>query len=716
MAHAVDDIDGDGIIDENDTENTYYNVISNDMKQYFEIVFSKSVSTTSKNELLENIVALDKNQKIVYINASDRKYISLNDIWSSRVEAFKNQQEYFYIINQDEKLLVKEYEIIKYVCKEQDISNNKYNCSWLWTFSGKKFKATSNIDTDKDGVLDFDGNWNILDKEITDQLNSRYVCTLKDIENESDTYSNGDIILETVWYGCSNTQLGSFSEVKKSYFIDTDHDGIYDYLDKQINTSADQARFICTPKDIENESDTYPNWDPILETVGYQCNDSQLGEFSETKLSFFIDTDHDGINNYLDNDNSTNPENIEFICSSEDIENWQYDCTDSRLWIISEIKKSHSTDNDNDGISDYFDDDDNTSPNEVKFVCTAQDVKSWRYDCTEDQLGQLSESKKGTKINLDGASDSSWFWLEVGQSKSQSDLNLQTGNPNANSITHTKLDGFNKNWDISVTAQTWSEWIKNTLVKIAKDIKNLFFYIASIYLLVIILILLFSEKTEEWISNLKKWWLWVTIWLMVTQWAYAFVMVLFDKWVSENLAEEFAQKIIEPLIWLLEVWASFFFILVAILAFYKLVTANGNEDTVKQWKMSIVYAIIWFIVIKITRTLVNAVYWKVDCNESSLTDILKASTKQRAQCLWETNLSESTQIMVDIINWANWFIGIAVVLLIIYTGARVLLSAWDEETLKKAKSSMLYIAIWLWLLVMNYMILTFFILPETPIV
>jgi hypothetical protein len=308
------------------------------------------------------------------------------------------------------------------------------------------------------------------------------------------------------------------------------------------------------------------------------------------------------------------------------------------------------------------------------------------------------------------------FDLEVWQSKSQADLNLQTWENKANTIKHSKLDTFNPNWNINVSNQSWSIWIKNTFIKHGKDFKNLLFVIASVYLLIMILILLFSDKTEEASSNLKKWVLWVSLWLVVTQVAYAFIMVLFDKWVSENLAEEFAQKIFEPFIWLLEAAASFFFIWIAIYAFYKLVTSNGNEDDAKSWKMSIVYAIIWFIVIKITKTMVNTIYWKVDCSESSLTDILQASTKERAQCLWETKISESAQIVVDIINWANWFIGIIVVLLIIYTWAKVLLSAWDEETLKKAKSSMLYIAIWLLLLVMNYMILTFFIIPEAPIV
>jgi hypothetical protein len=42
------------------------------------------------------------------------------------------------------------------------------------------------------------------------------------------------------------------------------------------------------------------------------------------------------------------------------------------------------------------------------------------------------------------------------------------------------------------------------MIRIAKDLKNVFFFIASLYFLIIILKLLFSEKTEEEVSNFKK--------------------------------------------------------------------------------------------------------------------------------------------------------------------------------------------------------------------
>lgn len=314
-------------------------------------------------------------------------------------------------------------------------------------------------------------------------------------------------------------------------------------------------------------------------------------------------------------------------------------------------------------------------------------------------------------INISHADLFEWGW-----SQSSSDRNLQTedGNRlNQSWVDNEKLNNF-QNGGINVR-DTWEIGAKNAMIRIAKDLKNVFFFIASLYFLIIILKLLFSEKTEEEVSNFKKWGLWITIGLIVTQISYVFVEVLFDRWVSEQLAWEFAEKIFEPFIKLLETGASFFFIAIAVYAFYKLVTAGWNEDAAKEWKMSIVYAIIGFILVKITKTIVYTIYGKIeyDCSVWDIFEVWRPG--DRADCLEDQNIDWFAEMVVNIINWANGFVGIIVVLLIIYAGARILLSRWDEESLTKAKSMLLYIFIGIWILVMNYLILTFFLIPETPI-
>jgi len=59
--------------------------------------------------------------------------------------------------------------------------------------------------------------------------------------------------------------------------------------------------------------------------------------------------------------------------------------------------------------------------------------------------------------------------------------------------------------------------------------------------------------------------------------------------------------------------ASFVFIAVAIYAFYKIVTANGDDEAVSKGKMTIVYGLIGFVVIKLADVLVRSTYGVNEC-------------------------------------------------------------------------------------------------------
>jgi hypothetical protein len=278
---------------------------------------------------------------------------------------------------------------------------------------------------------------------------------------------------------------------------------------------------------------------------------------------------------------------------------------------------------------------------------------------------------------------------------------------------NTTLDDFWKSEDefFSLWGRQWWQWIFYTLINIAHSLKNLFFWLATIFLLIISIQLIIADKTEEQVSKFKKGIIWTTIWMMVMQTAYVFTLTLYAKSVWESLAINLIDNIINPLIWLMEVLASIFFISVAIFAFYRMVTANWKEEEVTRAKMSIVYAIIWFILIKIAKVIVNWVYWKLDCKQTTILwlDITNTS------CIWDAQLTNLSQTIMQIINWVNWFIWIITILLIIYAWFNILFSGWDDEKIKKAKSTIIHIGIWLFLLSINYLILTFFIIPGTTI-
>ncbi|NDK10036.1 hypothetical protein GW846_04600 [Candidatus Gracilibacteria bacterium] len=253
--------------------------------------------------------------------------------------------------------------------------------------------------------------------------------------------------------------------------------------------------------------------------------------------------------------------------------------------------------------------------------------------------------------------------------------------------------------------------IYNTMIRIARDIKNLFYAIATVLFLIISLRLIFSSNTEEEIGNFKKGIIWITIGLIVMQIAYSFAIVTFDQGVSASLGVSIIQNIAYPLINLIKTLASVFFIAMAIFAFFRLVTANGNEEAIKSGKMTIVYAIFGFIIVKLADEIVQAFYGRIDCNNTSGGFI----NTQANNCINRSDISEGIYIITNILNWLNGFVAIVVLIMIIYAGLQIMLSGGDEEKIKKGKQSIIYIAIGIAILIVNYLVLTFFLVPQGTI-
>ncbi len=294
--------------------------------------------------------------------------------------------------------------------------------------------------------------------------------------------------------------------------------------------------------------------------------------------------------------------------------------------------------------------------------------------------------------------------------------------PNANNVQIWNNSGWNWlknkyleqlwwNWDIKAGTE-WEKSVYNLLFTIAKDVKTIFYIIAWIYFLILVVRLIFSENTEEESWNFKKWIVWITMWIIVMQLSFYFINTLYARDIWWVLANNLTKNLINPLIKILETAASFFFILIAIYAFYSIITANWEEEKVKKWKMSIFYWLIWFIVIKLAKEIVNATYWKIDCNENTILWIFQISWNN---CVTSSQVSWISEIIIKVINWMNWFVGIIVILMIIYAWVQVLFSSGDEEKLWSAKKSIIYITIWIAILLLNYFILSFLIKPEVII-
>ena len=246
----------------------------------------------------------------------------------------------------------------------------------------------------------------------------------------------------------------------------------------------------------------------------------------------------------------------------------------------------------------------------------------------------------------------------------------------------------------------WATWIKNSILIVAKEVKNIFFILAWIYFLIITIRLLFSSNSEEWFESYKKWLIWITIWIIVMQMSYAFVVNTFDKWTS-SLAWSLISNIFIPIINLLETLASIFFLLIAIYSFIRLVSTNWDKEKAKKWIDAIIYATAWLFLVIISSKILKAIYWNYTLSTYWSSYVTKVS-----------GFSSLATFIITFINWMTWFVAIITVIMIMYAWANIIFAGWDDEKVKKWRTTIVYAFIWILILALSYLIITFFIWPE----
>lgn len=247
---------------------------------------------------------------------------------------------------------------------------------------------------------------------------------------------------------------------------------------------------------------------------------------------------------------------------------------------------------------------------------------------------------------------------------------------------------------------TWEKWIKYFLLNIARDLRVIVFALVLFFAVIMVIKLIFWENTDEEQKKLKMWIIWASVWIIVMQIAFSVYKVMFDYSIDNYLAKDVVRKLIEPFTEMLMLLASFAFLAMWIYAFYKIITAWGDDEWIKKWKSIIFQAIIWFIVIKFADIIVKNTF-NPDCGWWGILHYYWTSICQ--------NVTGNAKIITTLLNWFNTFLAIIMVLMIIYAWFLVLTWAWDDEKQKKAKKILLYIWIWMLILVWSYLILTFFI-------
>jgi Type IV secretion system pilin len=251
--------------------------------------------------------------------------------------------------------------------------------------------------------------------------------------------------------------------------------------------------------------------------------------------------------------------------------------------------------------------------------------------------------------------------------------------------------------------------VPNIFLAIAWGIKNFFIIVAVLFLIIGVLKLLFSGGDEEAQKKWKNNIIYVSIGVFIMQIAYSFWSTLYlnsdTSYIDGRLAWTFWINIFEPIVNIMLLLASFGFIAMAVYSFYTIITGGGDEEKLKKGKNIIIYALIGFLLIRIPRMLVIALYGEPVAACKNNVWLAVWTCEIGAKNLWN-----GINIFWKILTYVNGFLALFAVIMILYAGWLILISGWEEEKLKKAKKTILFIVIGMVLLVASQAIFRFFFL------
>lgn len=262
-------------------------------------------------------------------------------------------------------------------------------------------------------------------------------------------------------------------------------------------------------------------------------------------------------------------------------------------------------------------------------------------------------------------------------------------------------------WSFFYTpTDTGMDGVVGVFTTIAFQIKNIAIALGVVFLAIAVIKLLFSANEEE---SVKKWRssiIWVTVGIFVMQIAFSVwtTLLLQD---STSLIDSWFWwsiwlKIFSPIVSILQMLASLGFFLMVLYAFYTIVWGAWDEEKLKKWKRTIIYGLVGFFLLKVPQVIIEAIYGWFKCNIKL--GFVEVCTETGP------NTSAAVSLIGKVITYFNGFLMLICVLLVIYAGWLVLISGWDEERLKKARSIVLYVLVGFVVLVASHAIFRFFIL------
>ena len=226
---------------------------------------------------------------------------------------------------------------------------------------------------------------------------------------------------------------------------------------------------------------------------------------------------------------------------------------------------------------------------------------------------------------------------------------------------------------------------------------------------------MFSDKEDQ-RSKATNYILWWVVGIIIIQWSRFIYNTYFSIVNNDNvfeairagslssLAADFFEKLIYPFLNLgmyLIIGVLFIMLLMKSIQ----IITSPSDDAFKKWQQIIVSSIIGIVVILLSKQIIQVVYGKQE-------DFTRwVNETQGIFSAWGTVLNERNyETVFNIVNYFLGFLAFIIICLLIYNTYLIITNPTKEENIKKLRSNILYILLWLLTIWLSYVIVNFLII------
>lgn len=227
--------------------------------------------------------------------------------------------------------------------------------------------------------------------------------------------------------------------------------------------------------------------------------------------------------------------------------------------------------------------------------------------------------------------------------------------------------------------------------------------------------LMFSEKEDQRSKATDYILRWV-VWIIIIQWSRFIYNTFFSivnndnvfeairTWSLNALSADLFEKLIYPFLNLgmyMILWVLFIMLLMKSVQ----IITSQSDDAFKKWQQIIVSSAIGIIVILLSKQIIQVVYGKQEDFTKSINET------QGIFSVWNRILNERNyETIFNVINYFLWFLAFIILCLLIYNTYLIITNPTKEENIKKLRTNILYILLWLLIIWLSYVIVNFLII------